>query len=211
MCRAPEALKTTTKKERRSWWPLLALVPLWYFSPWAWHEAEKLDTSRGLISTPASAMRLEVLESTTTKLRWKRDGGLAVESELIMRIHNDLIAPLKVRSINMTAAFPMLGGGNYKAGFQLISGFAAGPKGSSTMHVRYVLNDLRLSMLGAVMKNFLANVWHGSSTALETKSTGRVFLWPTGSLPLRCSMTIPFQSPSLPLHVVNTCQAPLLN
>ena len=180
MC-APTALvpvKAADAKERSMLrWVVVMLVAL-YFYPALFHVIMEVKPRRGLLSTPSSAMRLDVMRSTTTKFRWKRDGGFYVESMLDMRIHNDLYAPLKVKSINMTAAFPVVGApGNFAAGYQLISGFSAGPRGSSTMRVSYILNDLRFSMLLAVLRDLALNAYQRRPFALQTHSNGEVFLW----------------------------------
>lgn len=104
-------------------------------------------------------------------------GGLRIENDLEMRIHNKLPAPFRVRGINMTSNMRMLGSNSlYEVGYQALTGFTAPPFGSSLTTAKYVLNDLRPSMVLALLRDLLAQ-YGSEKPMLETYTLGHVQLW----------------------------------
>lgn len=172
---------------------LLAVsVALVYFLPFFWHRPLKARTVQWRVLSPPQPMRLDILSSRISKVQLKRDGacltiwlvpklllagGLRIENELEMRIHNKLPAPFRVRGINMTANMRMLGSDSlYEVGYQALTGFTAPPFGSSLTTAKYVLNDLRPSMVLALFRDVLAQ-YGSEKPMLETYTLGHVQLW----------------------------------
>lgn len=178
---------------------LLCVVVGIYLSPSAQHEPTKVHGFA--VHSPPSPMRIDILTTRLRKLKLKRDGGLSVAVDMDMKIHNALPAPFRVRGINMTASFRMLGSEQlYRAGFQAVDSFAAPPLGWSHASATYVLDDLRFGMLIALFYDIIAH------NQLVTYSYGNVKLWPAGNLDLSCVLTAPLGS----LSLVNTCRAKLI-
>ncbi|KAJ1461509.1 hypothetical protein M885DRAFT_507553 [Pelagophyceae sp. CCMP2097] len=131
-----------------------------YFQPARKHVCAERKPDSAKLRGPAIASYLELLgKPKLLKFAIKRDGGLDIQLSLAMRMSNKLAAPLVVRGMNMTAAFRAAGGEKmYEAGYQEIGAFTAPPFGAVNITAKYVLNDLRPSMLLAIALDAVAEL-----------------------------------------------------
>lgn len=214
MCRPTDAKVVADAKAaaapKSTWKKRLALVAAGaavYFSRARSH-APTPWTPSAKVALPAVEAELEMLSNVPRFVWWKRDGGLRLESVMTVRMLNKKPLPLKMRGANFTNLFamessssgsqspsPSGGGGGgrqlYEAGWQSLGNFTIPPFGEVTLPSRYVLDDLRPSMVVAL----LADAFWKREVVIH--QAGTLQLSPFGSVEAKCELTIPVPPPKI--------------
>ena len=120
---------------------LMAVVA--YF--WPLQSAPPVKRMRLRLKSPKIPQKLQILTARPTHFKWRRDGAIELEANVIMRMWNDHPVPLKIRALNTTILLRSLfSEERYAVGYKTATKIKVPPKGHADVPAQLVIYGLRV-------------------------------------------------------------------
>ena len=197
---------------RRGRYALLAVVlaSAAYFRP---KSAPAHRSMRVRVRSPEIPQKLQILTARPTHLKWRRDGALEFEADVVMRMWNDHPVPLKIRALNTTILLRSLfSKERYAVGYKTATRIKVPPKGHADVPATLVIYGLRPLMFPALWADIASEVFYalreGRRPVLNVPLEGFIKPWPAGRVDVACTLNQPLDAVGVP--VTNVCRAKLL-
>ena len=188
---------------------LMAVVA--YF--WPLQSAPPVKRMRLRLKSPKIPQKLQILTARPTHFKWRRDGAIELEANVIMRMWNDHPVPLKIRALNTTILLRSLfSEERYAVGYKTATKIKVPPKGHADVPAKLVIYGLRVFMVPAILVDVVSEVFYafraGRRPVLNVPLEGFIKPWPAGRVDVACTLNQPLDAVGVP--VTNICRAKLL-
>ena len=132
-------------RRRRYGLLFLSMAVVAYF--WPLQSAPPVKRMRLRLKSPKIPQKLQILTARPTHFKWRRDGAIELEANVIMRMWNDHPVPLKIRALNTTILLRSLfSEERYAVGYKTATKIKVPPKGHADVPAQLVIYGLRVFM-----------------------------------------------------------------
>jgi len=198
-------------RRRRYGLLFLSMAVVAYF--WPLQSAPPVKRMRLRLKAPKIPQKVQILTAGPTHFKWRRDGAIELEANVIMRMWNDHPVPLKIRALNTTILLRSLfSEERYAVGYKTATKIKVPPKGHADVPAKLVIYGLRVFMVPAIFVDVVSELFDafraGRRPVLDVPLEGFIKPWPAGRVDVACTLNQPLDAVGVP--VTNICRAKLL-